>query len=302
MSAGKSLPERLAGGPPLLLDGATGTELQRRGVTTDVPQWSAVALETAPDVVRAIHADYVAAGAEILTANTFRTHRLNLAAAGRGDRARELTSLAVQLAREAAAAATRPVWIAGSQAPIADCYTPLATPDDDLLAAEHARMAEQLAAAGVDLILVETHPTLREALAATRAAVATGLPVIASVVCNPEGRLLSGESLGEAAGELGRLPVAAVCVNCIVAESLQAAIEELARSGRGRPVGGYANISRYDPPHGWVDSPSRDPTVYREQARGWLRSGARLVGGCCGTTPAHIRELRSLLDGAGEPS
>ncbi len=293
--------ERLTIGPPLLLDGPTGTELQRRGVETDVPQWSAAALVTAPEVVRAIHQDYVDAGAEILTANTFRTHALNLAAVGWEDRAAELTTLAVQLAREAATRGTRPIWIAGSQAPIGDCYTPWATPSDEILRREHQRMSEQLAAAGVDLILVETHPTLREALAASRAALSTGLPVVTSFVCSREGRLLSGESLAEAAEQAARLPIAAVCVNCVVADAVQAAIDVLAKASRGIPIGAYANVGYFDLDRGWVNSASVDPVVYRELARGWLQAGARLIGSCCGTTPEHIRELRRLIDGATVP-
>lgn len=298
MPSAELLRERLSVGPPLLLDGPTGTELQRRGVETNVPQWSAAALVTAPDVVRAIHRDYVEAGAEILTANTFRTHALNLAAVGWEDRAAELTALAVCLAREAAEGGTRPIWIAGSQAPIGDCYTPWETPSDEVLRREHQRMSEQLAAAGADLILVETHPTLREALAATRAALSTGLPVVTSFVCSREGRLLSGESLAEAAAQVARLPIAAVCVNCVVADAVQAALEVLAQASHGVPIGAYANVGYRDPERGWVNSASVDPVVYREQARGWLKAGARLIGSCCGTTPAHIRELRRLIDGA----
>lgn len=296
MPASSEILERLQSGPPLLLDGPTGTELQRRGVSTEGPQWSAAALVTAPEVVAQIHADYVAAGAEVLTANSFRTHRLNLASRGWEDRAAELTTEAVRLARRAATAVQRPVWVAGSQAPIADCYTPDLTPQEVVLAAEHLRMAEQLAAAGVDLILVETHPTLREALAATRAALSTGVPVVTSFVCGPAGRLLSGESLGEAAAEVARLPVAAVCVNCIVAETVLEAVRVLRAAVGGRcAVGAYANVGFLSPERGWVQTESVDPRVYQRQAAQWLTAGARLMGSCCGTTPEHIRCLAELL-------
>src|SRR5512137_2763907 len=90
---------RLAEGRVLLLDGATGTELQRRGVDTRLPLWSARALIEALDVLRMIHADYLQAGADIITTNTFRTHRRTLERAGYGARTRELTQLAVQLAK-----------------------------------------------------------------------------------------------------------------------------------------------------------------------------------------------------------
>src|SRR5690606_9564410 len=143
---------------------------------------------------------YVAAGAEIVTADTCRTHRRSLAAAGLAARAAELTALAVRLARAAAgqAAGSRPCWIAGSIAPLEDCYRPDLVPDDEALAREHAAQAEALAAAGADLLLVETMNTVREAHAATRAAAATGLPVWTSFVCDGAGRLLSGEPLAAA--------------------------------------------------------------------------------------------------------
>ncbi|MGH9316974.1 MAG: homocysteine S-methyltransferase family protein, partial [Thermoanaerobaculia bacterium] len=166
-----------------------GTELERRGVSTRLPLWSARALLEAPDVVRAIHRDDVAAGADILTANTFRTHRRTLAREGMGERAAELTRTAVALAREAARDAGRQVFVVGSLAPLEDCYRPDLVPDEDALGKEHVAQAAALSSAGVDAILVETHNTVRELDAAVRAAQATGLPVIASTVTDGEGHL-----------------------------------------------------------------------------------------------------------------
>src|SRR5688572_4873968 len=102
------------------MDGALGTELARRGLALDSKLWSAAALRDAPRLVQDIHRDYALAGAELLTANTFRTHRRNLDAAGLGDRAFDLTKTAVDLARSAADQSSLPVWVAGSQAPLAD--------------------------------------------------------------------------------------------------------------------------------------------------------------------------------------
>lgn len=299
MAAAVTLAQRLTAGPPILLDGPTGTELQRRGVNLDGPGWSAVALETAPDVVSAIHRDYVAAGAEVLTANTFRTHARNLAAWGAAARARELTQRAVDLARAAADGASHRVWIAGSQAPLGDCYEPQQTPDAAALEREHRQMSQHLAAAGADLILVETHPTLREAVAATRAALSTGLPVITSFVCNRQGRLLSGEALDEGVQQLIQLPLLAVGVNCILAESAAAAIRSLQAAAGETPIGVYANVGYFTEAGGWCNAESTHPAVYARLADGWLDSGIRLIGGCCGTTPEHIRALRQLLDRRG---
>jgi homocysteine S-methyltransferase len=295
MPVGASFVERLRRGPVVVLDGATGTELARRGVETSSPQWSAAALVTAPEVVREIHRDYVAAGAEIVTANTFRTHARNLKVVGWGDRVEELTCRAVELVREAAAGAEHGVWVAGSQAPLADCYSPELTPDDDELEAEHRLMSLNLAAAGVDLILVETMPTLREALAATRAAVSVGLPVITSVVCDENARLLSGELLVEASAQIAGLGVAAISVNCTPGDGVLPALIAMEAGAPGLPRGAYANVGRMDRVAGWVQTANVDPEVYAAQAAEWVAAGVRVVGGCCGTTPEHVRRLAEIV-------
>src|SRR5258708_40278927 len=114
----------LARARPILLDGAPGAELNRRGVSTELPLWSARALLAARAALSQIHADYVRAGAEMLTANTFRAHRRSLARGGQGERAAELTGLAGGLARAAVAEAARECFVAGSRAPLGDCYSP----------------------------------------------------------------------------------------------------------------------------------------------------------------------------------
>src|SRR5262249_7715686 len=136
--------ERLRRGPPLLLDAAMGTELARRGVACDLPLWSARALWAAPETVFAIHRDEVAAGAEILTTNTFRTHRRTLAKEGKGSEAARWTRRAVSLAREAAQSSGRDVYVVGSISPLEDCYRPDLVPGDSELAAEHTEQAEVL--------------------------------------------------------------------------------------------------------------------------------------------------------------
>jgi homocysteine S-methyltransferase len=165
-----SLLRRVGAGAPLLLDGATGTELERRGVACELPLWSARALTQAPEVLEAIHRDYVAAGADALTANTFRTHARSLAAAGMADRARAWTELAVASARHAAATGDREIFVLGSTAPLEDCYRPDLVPSLPELEREHRAHADHLAGAGVDAVLVETMNTVREARVAALAA------------------------------------------------------------------------------------------------------------------------------------
>ena len=288
----ESILERLNQPKPILLDGATGTELNRRGVNISLPLWSAAAIESAPDVLRHIHSEYISAGAEILTANTFRTHARNLIAAGLADRAGELTQRAVEIARSATGEA---VWVAGSQAPLEDCYAPHRVPDDEALKREHAVMSRHLADAGVDLILVETQNTIRETVASTQAATSTGLPTFVSFVCGTNGRLLSGETLTEAVTALQLFQPAALLVNCIPAESALSMLEELHAAAGEIPFGAYANIGKQEPDGTWIDSDAVDPECYARYAESWLKYGAKLIGGCCGTTPLHIRKMKHLF-------
>jgi S-methylmethionine-dependent homocysteine/selenocysteine methylase len=299
--------QRLATGRPLLLDGATGTELQRRGVDTGLPLWSARALIEAPAVLQAIHADYIHAGADILTTNTFRTQRRTLERAGIGSRARELTQLAVQIARDAARSVDRKIFIAGSMSPLEDCYAPERVPPDGALWIEHAEMAHNLAQAGCDLLLVETMNTIREAVIAARCANATGLPVCVSFVVGPNGqppdqvnlnnsaelKLLSGESLSDAVAALGLIHPAVILINCVPLAVIDRAFEEL-RAAHSGPIGLYANVGHADDQVGWTLTDDVLPTAYARHAQQWVQQGAAMIGGCCGTTPAHIAALKKL--------
>ena len=293
---------------PLLLDAAMGTELARRGIDTTPPLWSARGLDRDARLVREIHLENARAGADVLTANTFRTHARNLRSAGgprpAGPRARELTRTAVALAREAAAASGRTgILVAGSLAPLEDCYTPALVPDDDARSREHAEQASALAEAGCDFILVETMNAAREALAAARAAAATGLPVAVSMVTDGAGRLLSGDSLAEAAEALldHPAPPDLLAVNCVPALSIGADLARLRAAAPGVPLGVYANTGRaLDESRGIFTEPTA-PEAYAVLAAGWLAGGGvALLGSCCGTTSAHTLALRALIDGTGQ--
>lgn len=297
MKTRRSLPERLAAGEILLLDGATGTEIERRGLHTYVPLWSALGLMERPELVRAIHEDYARAGADILTANTFRTTARTLAHAGHDPaHAADLTELAVRLAREAAVASQRDILIAGSIAPLEDCYSPWLSPPDEVAYEEHLAHARNLAAAGVDFLMIETMPVIHEAVAAVRAARATGLPVTASFVLGSDGRLLSGETLADAVHSVAPLGVCALFVNCSPPGTITEALQSL-RKLTDLPIGGYANLGTVDDTVGWKADERISGPAYAAAAESWLQAGAQIIGGCCGTRPEHIAALRALIDG-----
>lgn len=283
----------------LLLDGAMGTELGRRGANIELPLWSARALDEAPALVEQIHAEYVRAGAQVITANTFRTNVRALAKAGMAHRARELTFRAVALARAAVARAggAGKVRVAGSIAPVEDCYSPALVPDQAELEREHAALARDLADAGVDLLLIETQNTIREACAAARAAQATGKPFWVSFTLDAQNNLLSGESLADAVRAVLPYRPAAVLVNCVPTAQVESAVRLLrAVTPPEIPIGAYANAGRIDPDTGeWTMEGGDTPEGYAEAARRWRAAGATVIGGCCGTQPAHIQALAAAL-------
>ncbi|HEY3350220.1 MAG TPA: homocysteine S-methyltransferase family protein [Thermoanaerobaculia bacterium] len=280
---------RLRCGPPLVLDAAMGTDLLARGARLPAPLWSAQALLDAPELVEAIHRENAEAGADVLTIASFRLHRRNLRGSSCSLSQAELIATAVNLARRAARGEEKSLWIAGSLAPLEDCYRPDRVPSEAEISSEHAEMAAALAAAGVDLILVETMNTVREAAAAARGAAATGLPAVVSCVTDGNGRLLSGEPVEDFARALLSLPSPpdALGVNCVPARSLAADLARLAAAAPGVPLAAYGNTFGDPVP------PENDAALAAE----WVRLGARLAGGCCGTTAAHTAAVARALQG-----
>lgn len=284
--------ERLQQSRPVLMDGATGTELSRRGVDLNLPSWTAGVILDQPDLLHQVHADYVTAGAELITANTFRTHARNLRSLNSPVSSVELTRRAVEIAREAAGENR---YVAGSMAPLEDCYSPHLTPSDAELQAEHSEMARNLADSGVDLILIETQVTIREGVIAARAASETGLPFAVSFVCRQPGILLSGESLSDAFDRVREWKPVAFLVNCTPVDEILPSLEPLLpRLGEILP-GAYANTGRLLANGSWEATEGHLSAVYAEFARRWISSGVRIVGGCCGTTPDHISAIHDFI-------
>lgn len=302
---------------PLLLDGGTGRELLKRGVPILTEIWSATALFLAPDIVRQVHADFIDAGADIITTNTYGIARERMAREGIESRYAELNQLAGEIATQARDAAGRSVAIAGSLPPFSGSYRPDKVGSIERLVPLYREQAGLLAPY-VDLFICETMSSAAEALAAATAAVAFGKPVWVAWTLHEDhsGRLRSGETVTQAAAAIAHLPIEGFLANCCAPESITAAMPELAAVGRGKKVGGYANTflpvstdwgsyrkGMLDPAD-WKNYaaaalPTRDdldPGTYAAHARRWHAQGAHILGGCCGTGPAHIAKLRSILD------
>ncbi len=282
----------------LLLDGATGTELERRGVDISLPLWSARALLDAPQVLHDIHRDYLAAGAGVITANTFRTHRRSLAKAGLGDQAGTLTRQAVQIARAARDEHKPDALVLGSVAPLEDCYRPDLSPDEPTCRREHAEMIDHLLEAGVDLLLIETMNNVREARAAISEAQRRAPGKWIASFClrsdSEPGILLSGESMRDLVDSL--IDAYAVGVNCAAAHVTEAHVAALrALLPDDVRIAAYANIGYADETGNWISTDAIEPQRYAEYAMQWIDAGATLIGGCCGTTPGTIRAISAKI-------
>lgn len=286
----------------VLLDGGMGRELGFRGVEVSKLIWSAQALVDAPDVVREIHSDYIEAGADVITTNTYCTLRTHLRKAGLEDRYEELNRLAGQLAVEGRDAADRPALIAGSLAPMFESYRPdLVLPVEQ--SEPHYREQAEILADYVDFFICETMSKSDESLAAAHAAASTGKPVWVSWNLHPtkHGHLRSGESIAEAVAALEGVPVTGFLANCCMPELIDAGIPELLKTGSAH-VGGYANTFLPTPDDWTLEEndlhnlrDDLDPPAYLEFVESWLTQGATVIGGCCGTRPAHIRAIADVL-------
>ena len=300
MTMYQDLRARLDRGEVIILDGATGTELQRRGVPMHGFAWSAAALDTHPEVVRAVHEDYVRAGADVIITNTYATAPHVLEQAGLGEHVRALNTSAVDLAMAARenAGAGRPVAVAGSISSFRVSVTPTAR-----LEASYREQAGLLAEAGVDLIALEMMGAVDQAAPAIRAAVATGLPVWVGVSCGRADdatvQFFDGSPLRAGLSEqlalLADLPAGetAVTVMHTLTEDTAPALE-IVREHWSGTLGAYAHSGRWVDPE-WAFERMISPEDYLGAARQWVAMGAQIVGGCCAIGPEYIRLLKEGL-------
>jgi S-methylmethionine-dependent homocysteine/selenocysteine methylase len=292
----------------VLTDGGMGQELIRRSSSPPTPLWSGLVLMEEPELVRDLHAEFIRAGARVITINSYAATPERLAREGAGDMFETLQQRAIDLAFEAreAAGLHDDVLITGCLPPLFGSYSPALTISfEETLAIYRRVVAEQ--AERVDLMLCETMASAEEARAAAIAASESGKPVWMSwTLADDPGppRLRSGESLATAAAALEGIEIAARLVNCSRPETVDAALADLV--ALGGPVGAYANAfpDVGDLKHGGTVEVLgvRDdlgPAAYAEAAMGWVAGGATIVGGCCEVGPPHIAALRDRLTGAG---
>jgi S-methylmethionine-dependent homocysteine/selenocysteine methylase len=292
--------DTLQAGRVVIRDGGTGSELRRRGVPLDDHTWSALAGFEHPQLLAQIHMDYIAAGADVITTNTFGTSRFVLEAAGIGNRFAAINRAAIAAAKEARRQSRPDVAIAASMSCLPPRSDPEGYPGPAAERAAYAELAELFAAEGVDLIALEMLQDDRHARLACEAVRAVGLPFWLGVSCRlgPSGEELVAFDyphmpFGRVLDALLPYGPAAVAVMHTPTNAVSRALAEV-RSRWPSFVGTYPEI----------DS-ERECTVPRAEplapqdftalATMWIDAGASLLGGCCGTTPEHIRALRLML-------
>lgn len=281
-----------------ILDGAMGQELVNRAPGAPTPLWGLEVMMKSPEIVRAIHDDYFAVGAEIATTNTYNAHRDRLANNGVEDRFEGLHILACRLAAEARDAAGQG-RVAGSLGPLGASYRTDIVPSAEVAAELYAEVA-RLQAPYVDLYICETMSSVDQARGALMGVGAVGKPVwLAISVSDDDGtRLRSGEPVADILPLIAEHAPAAVLVNCSLPERIDTAMAELADVTV--PTGAYANgFTSIDA--GFLGhNPTVDaltartdlgPAEYAAFAQGWADQGATIIGGCCEVGPAHIAAL-----------
>ena len=280
----------------LLADGATGSNLFGMGlVSGEAPElWNF----EHPDRITRLHQSFVDAGADIILSNSFGGTRYRLKLHGAQDRVREINIAAARIARKVADAAGRTVLVGGSIGPTGEILEPIGPLSVADARAAFAEQAEALAEGGVDILWIETMSSREETEAAIEAAAATGLPVVSTLSFDTNGRTMMSLTPADLAEVAHRHQLAGCGSNCGVGPSeLVASILNLANAaGPGTVLVAKANCGLPQ----YVDGAIRyngTPELMATYVHMALDAGARIVGGCCGTSPEHLAAMRKAMDG-----
>ena len=294
-----NIQKKLDNGQTIILDGGTGTDIQRRGAPMSGETWCAEVNLTHPDIVRAVHDDYIRAGADIITANTFASSALSFNHYGRDDDLLKIDAAAVAIARQAAAG--KPVAIAGSVSTMrpVEPGTDRTLKDREWPEAQardlFRRKVENLAKAGVDLLMMEMMRDVDYSVYATEAAIATGLPVWVGIsVERGEGGKLVGfgredQLFDDVAKRLATTKPSVISIMHTSPNDTDEALQILRKYWDG-PTGTYPESGYFKMPD-WQFIDIIPPEELVAKSRAWQAQGATIFGGCCGVGSDHIAAL-----------
>ena len=283
--------------PPLLFDGAMGTELYNRGNVPFDHSFDELNLSN-PELVKGVHLDHIRAGAEVIETNTFGANRLRLSSYGLEEQVRDINLQGVAIAREASRLTGDTVWVAGAIGPLGRALSPRGG-----VSLQQAREAfwEQVAflhEGGPDLLIFETFGDLRELREAILAArEESDLPIIAQLTLTADGKTPAGDTLLESVAALQELDIQALGLNCSIGPQpmLEAAAEMVQAAHLPVSMQPNAGFPSYvDGRFIYLSSPD----YFADYARQMVQAGVTIVGGCCGTTPRHIDAARHAIEGA----
>lgn len=284
--------ERLRQGP-ILCDGAMGTQLYARGIPFE-HCFDELNLSN-PDVVRDIHLDYIRAGAEIIETNTFGANRMRLSRHNLEDKVREINRRGGQIARECAKRSDQPVYVAGSVGPLGKPLMPYGSVSTQSAYEAFREQIEGLIEGGVDLLILETFPDLREMEQAVAAAkVVADVPVIAQMTFGEDGITVRGDEPATIVARLEALGVDVIGANCSVGSQPMLAVVEQMAEVSSTPLSAQPNAGFPAYVEGRFVYLS-SPEYMASYAKRMVEAGAVIVGGCCGTTPEHIARLRDAI-------
>ncbi len=280
----------------LLADGATGTTLFNMGLQAgDAPElWNA----DHPDRIRRLYQGPIDAGSDLFLTNTFGGTAARLKLHDAQSRVRELNRLGAEIARETADKAGRPIVVAGSMGPTGEIMAPMGSMTQDDAVEMFAEQAEGLKEGGVDVLWLETISAPEELRAAAEAVAQVGMPWCCTMSFDTAGRTMMGVTSSALAGLVEKLPVKPLAfgANCGVgASDLMRTVLGFAATGTTRPViaKGNAGIPKYVHGHIHYDGTPELMADYACLARD---AGAKIIGGCCGTTPEHLSAMRAALE------
>lgn len=293
MATDRTYSELIESGRVLIADGGMGTLLLGRGL--DHGECPELLNVDQPELIAGIHRDYVAAGADIILTNTFGGTASRLGHFELENRVTELNMAGATIALEVAAAAGRSVAVGGSIGPSGELLAPLGPLEPERAADLFGEQASALAAAGVDVLWIETMSLIAEVEVAYKAAAATGLPVAVTMSFDTHGRTMMGvwpSEMGEWAAGQQTAPVA-IGANCgIGPDDVVAAVAAL--SPTGIPTIAKANCGMPQWLAGDLSYPVQ-PGDMQHYADAAVAAGARIVGACCGSEPAHIKAIRAAI-------